>query len=76
MIRREYLVLRLFCNLSDLERKLEDFRQYYNIHHVHTSLGSDTPLVMPGETTLHLTTLSHFCWKSHCRGLYQLPVAA
>jgi putative transposase len=75
-IRREYLDQTLFWNVSDLERKLEDFRQYYNIHRVHTSLGGDTPSEMSGETTLHPATLSHFRWKSHCRGLYQLPVAA
>ena len=75
-IRREYLDQTLFWNVSDLERKLEDFRQYYNIHRVHTSLGGDTPSEMSGETTLHPATLSHFRWKSHYRGLYQLPVAA
>ena len=75
-IRREYLDQTLFWNVSDLERKLENFRQYYNIHRVHTSLGGDTPSEMSGETTLHPATLNHFRWKSHCRGLYQLPVAA
>jgi hypothetical protein len=75
-IRREYLDQTLFWNVSVLERKLEDFRQYYNIHRVHTSLRGETPSEMSGETTLHPATLSHFRWKSHCRGLYQLPVTA
>ena len=74
-IRRQYLDQTIFWNVSDLERKLEVFRQYYNIHRVHTSLGGDTPSEMSGETTLHPATLSHFRWKSHCRGLHQLPVA-
>jgi putative transposase len=75
-IRHEHLDQVLFWNVSDLERKLEVFRQYYNINRVHTSLKGDTPSEMSGETTLHSATLSHFRWKSHCRGLYQLPVAA
>ena len=35
-IRREYLDHTLFWNAEDLERKLEDFRQYYNHASLHT----------------------------------------
>jgi hypothetical protein len=49
---------------------MEDLRQYYNIHRAHASLGGDTPSEISGETTLNPATLSHFRWKSHCRGLY------
>jgi transposase InsO family protein len=34
-IRREYLDQAFFWNASDMERNLEDFRQYYNAHRVH-----------------------------------------
>ena len=37
-IRREFLDQTLFWNASDLERKLADFRQYYNSHRAHTAL--------------------------------------
>ena len=75
-IRREYLDQVLFWNASDLERKLETFRHYYNAHRVHTSLHDDTPSVICGETVIHRASLNQFRWKAHCHGLFQLPVAA
>lgn len=75
-IRREYLDQVLFWNASDLQRKLEEFRHYYNTHRVHTSLNGDTPSEISGEAIFHRTDLNQFRWKSHVRGLYQLPIAA
>jgi putative transposase len=75
-IRREHLDHALFWNANDLERKLEEFRQYYNSHRVHTSLCDETPSEISGEAIIHRADLNKFRWKSHCRGLYQLPVAA
>jgi transposase InsO family protein len=75
-IRREYLDQILFWNANDLERKLAHFRQYYNSHRTHTALAGVTPSEMPGEKTSHCANLGRFRWKYHCRGLYQLPVAA
>ena len=75
-IRREFLDHVIFWNANDLERKLEGFRQYYNAHRVHTSLDGNTPSETTGETTSRPADLNQFQWKSHCRGLYQLPVAA
>ena len=75
-MRRESLDHVFFWNANDLERKLERFRQYYNAHRVHTSLDGDTPSEITGETTSRRADLNQFQWKSHCRGLYQLPLAA
>jgi transposase InsO family protein len=75
-IRREYLDQALFWNASDLERKLEHFRQYYNSHRAHTALDGDTPSEIPSESTKHSADLSNFHWKPHCHGLYQLPAVA
>jgi transposase InsO family protein len=75
-IRREYLAHALFWSTSDLDRKLKEFRHYYNSHRVHTSLGGDTPSEICGEPIIRRAVLSQPRWKSHCRGLYQLPVAA
>jgi len=75
-IRREHLDHTLFWNASDLERKLEEFQHYYNSHRVHTSLGDETPSEISGKAIFHRADLNKFRWKSHCRGLYQLPVAA
>ncbi|MGC1951678.1 MAG: integrase core domain-containing protein [Gammaproteobacteria bacterium] len=48
-LRREFLDQTLFWNVSDLERKLADFRQYYNSHPVHTALDDTTPAEMSGK---------------------------
>ena len=59
-VSREYLDHTLFWNASDLQRKLEAFRQYYNAHRVHTSLDGDTPSeisVRPLSTVL-ISTIS------------------
>jgi putative transposase len=75
-IRREFLDQTLFWNANDLVQKLEGFRQYYNAHRVHTALDGTTPSEKSEETISRCADLSQFQWKSHCRGLYQLPVAA
>jgi hypothetical protein len=75
-IRREYLDHTLFWNASDLERKLEEFQRYYNSSRVHTSLDDDTPSEFSDEASIHHIDPSQYRWKSHCRGLYQLPIAA
>jgi transposase InsO family protein len=75
-LRREFVDYVFFWNANDLERKLERFRQYYNAHRVHTSLDGHTPSETTGETTSRRADLNQFQWKSHCRGLFQLPVAA
>ena len=72
-IRREYLDQMLFWNASDLKRKMEAFRQYYNAHRVHSALSGNTPSEISGETLMRRADLNKFQWKSHCRGLYQLP---
>ena len=45
-------------------------------HRVHSSLGGDSPAEV-SENGLHpRAQLGNFRWQSHCRGLYQLPMAA
>ena len=74
-IRREFLDQTLFWNASDLERKLDDFLQYYNSHRAQTALDGSTPADLSEKRKIHHADLGRFCWKSHCRGLYQVPVA-
>ena len=75
-IRREFLDRTLFWNATDLERKLETLRQYYNTHRVHSSLDGDTPSEITSETIIRHADLNNFQWQSHCRDLFQLPAAA
>ena len=75
-IRREYLDHIFFWNAPDLERKLVDFRQYYNQDRVHQSLGGDTPAVVSGKHQPLRAKLCNYSWISHCHGLFQTPIAA
>ena len=75
-IRREFLDQTLFWNAGDLERKLSDFQSYYNLHRTHSSLGGDMPAEVAGGASKLPIKLDNFHWQTHCRGLFELPVAA
>ena len=75
-IRREFLDQVLFWNALDLTRKLEAFRCYYNAQRVHRSLGATTPAQRAGASSPAPAALDHYGWRQHCRGLFQIPVAA
>jgi transposase InsO family protein len=75
-IRRECLEQMFFWNTIDLERKLGAFGRYFTDHRVHSSLDGDTAAAASGEAIETRADLCNFTWRSHCRGLYQLPIAA
>jgi len=75
-IRREHLDHTLFWNAQDLEKKLADFRQYHNRDRVHQSLGGDTPAGVCGNPLPLRAKLRNYSWVSHCKGLFQTPIAA
>ena len=75
-IRREYLDRVLFWNAIDLERKLAAFQDYYNDHRVHRSLEGVTPVQRAGALCPAPAALAHYGWQRHCRGLFELPIAA
>ena len=77
-IRREYLDRVLFWNAVDLTRKLGEFRDYYNVHRVHRSLDGTTPALRAGASPPPgaRAALRHYAWGEHCRGLFQIPIAA
>lgn len=75
-IRREFLDHVLFWNSVDLESKLSDFRDYYNLDRVHSGIDGTTPHEMGGAVPGAPAKLNGFEWRMHCRGLYQLPLAA
>jgi putative transposase len=75
-VRRELLDQIPFWHARDLERRLHQFRDYYNRERTHTSLGGTTPDAKAGASNPKALSLSQFRWHTHCRGLYQLPAAA
>ena len=75
-VRREYLDRVFFWNSIDLNRKLDEFRDYYNTFRVHRSLDGITPAQRAGAPSPALTSLDYHAWRQHCGGLFQSPVAA
>jgi hypothetical protein len=72
-IRRECLDQLLFWTGTDLEIKLIAFRDYYNGHRTHAALEGKTPVETPESQGAEL---KRYGWQTHCRGLYQTPIAA
>lgn len=73
-IRRECLDQTFFWNSLDLQRKLDEFTDYYNQHRVHSSLDGKTPEDQSEDKPKSLLNFDVHTWKSHCGGLYQTPV--
>ena len=65
-----------FWNVTDLARKLAEFRDYYTAHRVHRSLDGTTPTQRAGAPPAAPAPLNQYAWRLHCRGLFQTPVAA
>lgn len=72
-IRRELLDQVFFWTAMDLERKLLNYQRYFNQHRTHTSQNGHPPV--PSGTE-NCAELNHFRWRAHCRGLFELPIAA
>jgi len=75
-VRREFLDPVPFWGARDLERKLRSFKEYYNCDRTHRGLLGAVPELQPAKATRKSPRVEISRWKSCCRGLYQLPVAA
>jgi hypothetical protein len=65
----------LFWTAADLELKLLKFQRYHNGHRAHAGLEGRTPEPST-EAGGALASVRSYRWQSHCRGLYQTPMAA
>jgi transposase InsO family protein len=72
-VRRELLDLTFFWTATDLENKLRDYQHYFNEHRCHSGREGATPLKSDSGIVVDINS---YRWKKHCRGLFQLPVAA
>ncbi len=75
-VRREYLDHVLFWNKIDLEWKLSDYRNFYNTSRVHRSICGQVPAQWAKDITPMRASLENYSWKSQCRGLFNIPIAA
>ena len=74
--RREFLDQILFFNKRDLENKLGSYKEYYNNHRPHYSLDGLAPKEKREEIETSTFSLDGYSWQSHCRGLFQTPIAS
>ncbi len=72
-IRRELLDHTLFWTASDLANKLHEYQSYYNENRCHSGRGGSTPIKSVGKKVIDI---NEYRWKKHCRGLFELPMAA
>jgi hypothetical protein len=62
----------LFWSAFDMGRTLSDFKDFYNEHRTHASLEGWPPAGARNA----VASLDRYRWQTHCRGLYQTPIAA
>lgn len=72
-VRRELLDQTFFWTPTDLENKLQDYQCYFNECRTHSGRDGATPVEKNDSTVVNI---SRYRWEKHCRGLFQLPLAA
>jgi putative transposase len=72
-VRRELLDQTLFWTTTDLKNKLLAYQHYYNESRTHSGRQGSTPIE---ATCSKVVDINNYRWKRHCRGLFQLPIAA
>ena len=70
------ILVKLRRRFTSLARKLAAFRAYYNGHRVHRAIADLTPAQFAGALSPAPAALDHYGWQQHCRGLFELPIAA
>ena len=73
-IRREYLDRVFFWN-RPTGAQAATFRITQR-HRVHRALAGLTPAQFAGALSPAPAALDHYGWQQHCRGLFEIPVAA
>ncbi len=72
-IRRELLGHTFFWTSTELENKLREYQRYYNESRTHSGRDGGTPIEAPGSKVVDI---NKYGWEMHCRGLFELPIAA
>jgi len=72
-VRREMLDETFFWTVADLENKLQAYQRYYNGSRTRYGRGGATPI---DDSDRKVVNINEYRWKQHCRGLFQLPMAA
>jgi len=74
--RNEVLDRSLFWTTTDLQGKLDQFQHYFNEHRTHMGLDGSIPNLVSENKNANVIDIEKHRWKKHCRGLFDLPIAA
>ncbi len=74
--RNEVLDCSLFWTASDLQYKFNIFQDYFNEHRTHMGLNGSVPNQISENKKPNVIDIKNYHWRKHCRGLFNLPVAA
>ena len=72
-VRREQLDQAFFWTATDLENKLRNYQHYFNECRTHSGRQGATPI---DSGSVKVVDINSYRWEKHCRGLFELPVAA
>lgn len=72
-VRRELLNQRFFWTVTDLENKFRNYRRYYNEDPCHSSRDGATQAETGDKDIVYV---NRYLWKKHCRGMFELLIAA
>jgi hypothetical protein len=72
-VRKEMPDQTFFWTVTDLENTLQAYQRYYTESRTHSGRGGVTPIDDSGRKVVNI---NEYRWKQHCRGLFQLPMAA
>ena len=72
-VRREMLDQTFFWTATDSENKLHEYQCYSNEYRAHSGNNESTPIE---NTDGKVIDINDYRWDKHCRGLFELPVAA
>lgn len=74
-IREELLDNIFVWNALDLQKKLDNFKDYFNESRAHAGIDGMTP-ENKNSGNNKVLSLSNYKWKKHLHGLVRLPIAA
>ena len=75
-VRRECLDQTLFWTATDLQQKLDGYKDYYNHARPHQGINGLIPAHKADNLAKPPASLTQYRWQSHCRGLFHTPTPA
>lgn len=75
-VREDVLNRSFFWNVYDLQRKLDHYQCYFNLHHSHMGINGRTPNQISENRKTKVIDINNYRWEAHFKGLFELPIVA